>query len=201
VYIRWFLYVGLALVTSLVLFVSIPIANYYRLKAQGLLGPKEVAIQVQQQVKIPPKKKPPQKPKPKPKKVSRKSKPTSKKLARSRVAMDLGSGDGAGPGIGVGDGDVITYREGEVDQEASPILPLKAPSYPAAAQEAGISGTVLCELTIDESGRVVNVEFIQVPGPYGFEGEILKAVQKWKFKPAMAGGVPVRFRLRQPFEF
>jgi TonB family protein len=60
---------------------------------------------------------------------------------------------------------------------------------------------VRCLLTIGEDGRVADVQFLEVPGNFGFEDAVREAVKEWRYKPAMVSGVAVRQRIEQPFKF
>ena len=67
------------------------------------------------------------------------------------------------------------------------------PKYPLQAFNMGISGTVIVNALIAETGDVLRTEILQgVKGGYGFEKSAETAVRQWKFRPAEKGGVPVR---------
>jgi TonB family protein len=51
----------------------------------------------------------------------------------------------------------------------------------------------LLELTIDEQGRVTGIAMRKSVHPI-YDSQLLLAARDWRYKPAMAGGVPVRFR-------
>lgn len=59
------------------------------------------------------------------------------------------------------------------------------------ARKAGITGTVTLEATIDEQGNVVNARVVKGL-PMGLDKAALDALFSWKFKPATAGGKPVK---------
>ncbi len=61
--------------------------------------------------------------------------------------------------------------------------------YPQA-QTDGVEGKFKARLTIDASGEVSAVEVIGSIEP-GFDAAIVAALQRWRFKPAMACGKPV----------
>lgn len=64
--------------------------------------------------------------------------------------------------------------------------------YPAEAQAAGLQGTVLLELEIDETGAVVAAKLLQGAG-HGFDEAALEAARQFRFAPAedATGPVPV----------
>ena len=73
---------------------------------------------------------------------------------------------------------------------------------PKEAEKAGVRGLVRCILTIGEDGSVVDVEILEVPGKnLGFEEAVREAARKARFKPAMVGGIPVRQRFEQGYQF
>jgi protein TonB len=61
--------------------------------------------------------------------------------------------------------------------------------YPQA-QADGIEGKFRARITVDASGEVMKVE-VQASIDPGFDAAIVAALQKWRFKPAMACGKPV----------
>ena len=158
-----------------------------------------VALPVMQKKKEPPKNLEP------PSSVDKKAPEPGKSLARQRFVMDLGPGGGSGGAAGApvptGDLKQVSYEEGEVDVEARP-LSQTAPKRPKKAEAAGVTGLVRCLLTIGEDGRVVEVQFLEVPGGnYGFEEAVREAVATWRYQPAKVGGVSVRLKIEQPFKF
>jgi TonB family protein len=75
------------------------------------------------------------------------------------------------------------------------------PVYPEQALAARISGTVVLELTIDETGHVTDVSVL-TPAGHGFDEAAVAAVKTWTFDPATQGGVPIRSSVEfsLPFE-
>jgi TonB family protein len=66
-----------------------------------------------------------------------------------------------------------------------------APLYSNAARKAKFKGTVVLEVTVTEDGRAGNISVLKGI-PFGLNGEAIKAVRGWKFKPANdKGGMPV----------
>lgn len=59
------------------------------------------------------------------------------------------------------------------------------------ARKAGISGTVTVEAVIDEQGNVADARVVKGL-PMGLDEKALEAVRTWKFKPATAGGKPMK---------
>ena len=59
-----------------------------------------------------------------------------------------------------------------------------APNYPKAALDAGIEGSVTVEITIDDSGRVINARVLKADPAGWFEEEALRHVKSWTFEPS-----------------
>jgi len=65
-----------------------------------------------------------------------------------------------------------------------------APTYPATARSARISGRVTVFLMLDERGAVAKVE--RTDGPELLRGAAIDAARRWKFRPTVVNGQPVR---------
>lgn len=64
------------------------------------------------------------------------------------------------------------------------------PIYPNAARSARQTGLVKVEVTVDENGEVAKVE--KTTGPIMLQNAAKDAILKWKFKPFVRDGQPVR---------
>jgi TonB family protein len=64
------------------------------------------------------------------------------------------------------------------------------PIYPPAAKAARSTGVVTVELTVDEAGGVVDVQ--KATGPMMLQAAAKDAIRKWKFKPFVRDGQPVK---------
>jgi len=74
------------------------------------------------------------------------------------------------------------------------------PVYPTFARKLGREGRVLLRLTIDEHGKLLNVELLEDPG-YGFAEEAVKAVKKSSYVPAHKFGSPVLTKAELSIKF
>src|SRR5215471_1078836 len=76
-------------------------------------------------------------------------------------------------------------------ETTAPVLQSKVdPAYPPDALAAGIEGTVVMQLYIDEKGAVQHVHVVSSPG-WGLDTAAVAAANQFHFKPATADGVPV----------
>ena len=66
------------------------------------------------------------------------------------------------------------------------------PRYPHEAAIHGIEGTVRLRFTIDENGEVLDPEVLYSFPGHVFDREALRAVSRWRFRPRMVDGQPVR---------
>jgi len=71
--------------------------------------------------------------------------------------------------------------------------------YPTEAQREGTQGQVWVKFFITEAGDVDRVEFVS--GDKIFERAALDAARKWKFKPFIKDGKPVKVVTTIPFDF
>ncbi|HVJ19626.1 MAG TPA: TonB family protein, partial [Polyangiaceae bacterium] len=72
--------------------------------------------------------------------------------------------------------------------------------YPAEAQAADVSGSVVLKLTIDVQGNVTAAEVVQ-PGGHGFDEAAREAALKFKWKPATRDGVPIPVQIQYRYDF
>ncbi|MCX7769918.1 MAG: TonB family protein [Proteobacteria bacterium] len=85
-------------------------------------------------------------------------------------------------------------------KEAPKFLNRVIPQYPLLARKIGKEGKVVLRLTIDENGKLLNVEVIESAG-YGFTESAIDAVKKSTFLPAMVDGKPVSSKAILPIKF
>jgi protein TonB len=75
-----------------------------------------------------------------------------------------------------------------------------SPLYPFEAKRTGLTGDVIVEFIVDESGRVHDPRVV-TSTDRTFEESALRAVAKWIFEPGKRGGKSVRFRMSVPIVF
>jgi len=82
-------------------------------------------------------------------------------------------------------------RPARAHETTAPVLIEKAdPLYPADALAAGVEGTVVMQIYINEQGSVQHVHVVSSPG-FGLDAAALAAAHRFRFKPATSDGAPV----------
>ena len=77
---------------------------------------------------------------------------------------------------------------------------IQQPAFTPEALAAGILGKVRVQLTVDETGRVIEVKLLQGLG-YGLDEAALAAARQASFEPALHCGKPERATVRMAFSF
>jgi protein TonB len=127
----------------------------------------------------------------------------------SNLDLALDPGDLA---VGAGGGFVIEipkfglrggadpFGGGDLDSPPTPVT--KPPTlYPSALLKKGIGGRVLVTCTVDESGRVSATSIKQSSGHAELDQAAIRALVKWKFKPATKAGRKIKATCVIPFNF
>ncbi|MBA4373592.1 MAG: hypothetical protein C0402_12130 [Thermodesulfovibrio sp.] len=132
--------------------------------------------------------------------------PVASNTAGKAVVVSSGSGSATGT-ITEGTAIRVGHPDGTVEfgSSAGPsFLSRELPAYPPIARRMGKEARVLLRLTIDEKGRLLQVEAVENPG-FGFTEAAIEAVRKSSFVPAKRDGkpvmvvalLPVRFQLKR----
>jgi TonB family protein len=96
--------------------------------------------------------------------------------------------------------DPVHYPARDLDVYPQAVKPL-TPAYPEAARNAQISGFVILQVLVDESGRVVGTSLVDAAPGGVFEQAAEKAVVDAVFYPARKDGRTVRSRILVKIEF
>ena len=80
------------------------------------------------------------------------------------------------------------------------LLEFVSADYPKEAAEKGIEGEVILRLTIDTEGRVEAAE-VAVPAGNGFDEAARSAALKFKWKPALKDGKPIKVVIEYKYTF
>jgi TonB family protein len=86
-----------------------------------------------------------------------------------------------------GDGDKNAVKGGVLAGRA---ISKVAPDYPAEAKKQRVMGTVVLQITVDETGKVVQAE--KVCGHPLLVPAAIAAVYRWRFSPTLLYGTPVK---------
>jgi protein TonB len=80
------------------------------------------------------------------------------------------------------------------------ILKRVEPKYPDIAAAAKLSGLVILEALVDESGAVQTVKVLRAPSVF-LERAAVEALKEWRYSPLVLDGVPMAFVLTVTFNF
>lgn len=99
--------------------------------------------------------------------------------------------------------DFIPPPETFIPYEVEPVpIVSPKPEYPEMAKTAGVKGKVWVKIYVDKKGEVRKWEIMKAkPAGLGFEEEVIKVIQKWKFTPAIQQDKPVGVWIAIPFRF
>jgi TonB family protein len=100
-----------------------------------------------------------------------------------------GSGGGYGPGSGGNTGGGVYRIGGGVSQPVPIYRP--DPDYSEEARKAKYQGTVVLAIVVDEKGNPRDVRVVKPLG-LGLDEKAIEAVTKWRFRPGMKDGHPVK---------
>jgi len=127
--------------------------------------------------------------------------PTSAKLAMQMPTMSMPLNTSGGPVIGnPGSGTGNMGQIGVMDAEVIPIMQVPA-KYPRKAKLAKLEGYVKLEIVIRPDGTVSTAKVIESKPKRLFDKAAKDAILRWKFKPKVENGVPVKQKATQTIEF
>ena len=105
---------------------------------------------------------------------------------------DGGIGNRRGTGFGDHDGGGVELNGRIGGAAVAPVLLYKVePEFSEEARKAKYQGTVLLTIEVGEDGKPHAVRVIRGLG-LGLDEKAIEAVSRWKFRPAMRNGRPVR---------
>lgn len=127
-------------------------------------------------------------PTPPPRPVQRSQPPAEASRAGEEAATQNAAGLGRATGAVVPPGPDARYQNA-------------APAYPEVARLRGEQGTVALELAVGTDGRVITVTVARSSGSPMLDAAARRAVQEWRFRPAMRDGEPVVGTIRTSVHF
>ncbi|GHG69681.1 protein TonB [Alishewanella longhuensis] len=74
---------------------------------------------------------------------------------------------------------------------ATPLVRVE-PRFPTEAARQGISGWVLLNFNIDESGSVTDISILAAEPKNIFDREAIRALRRWKYQPQLVEGKPIK---------
>jgi periplasmic protein TonB len=92
-----------------------------------------------------------------------------------------------------------TFDVSELEKRPEAVTEV-APAYPAELRKAKIEGLVTLVFVINEDGRVEDPRVENSSRPE-FEKPALEAIRRWRFRPGVKDGQPVRTYVKRPFRF
>ncbi len=201
-----FVAVGLVAASLLFLLDSILVRRspYEKEKATAVRLIEFVRVATQDEVRVrertlPPKPKPVERPE-RPEKlvVNQRQNVQQMEIDFEMPDVEAGLTGGAGPWLGA----YVPRKDnrGMHDGDILPVVRIE-PQYPREALVKGIEGWVRVEFTILEDGGVDAVEVVASDPRGVFERNAVRAVLRWKFKPRIVDGQPVRRLGAQTIEF
>jgi protein TonB len=85
---------------------------------------------------------------------------------------------------------------------AKPIYRLNSVrAYPSLAKRRGYEGTVILDVLVDETGRVVELEVAQSSGFRILDRSAMADVKAWRFEPARKGGRAISMPVKVPVRY
>jgi protein TonB len=113
-----------------------------------------------------------------------------------------GIGSGKGAGFGPGEGGGVGGGAYSIGGGVSPpsVLFRVDPEYSEEARKAKYSGTVVLYIEVDTSGHASNIRVLKAIG-LGLDEKAMEAVNKWRFKPGLKDGKPVKVRAQIEVNF
>ena len=108
------------------------------------------------------------------------------------TGIGSGNGSGIGPGSGGNTGGGPMHIGGGVSKPV--VLYSVEPEFSEEARKAKFSGNVEVYLWVDEDGKPSHIRVVRGVG-MGLDDKAVEAVRKYKFKPAMKDGKPVKVDL------
>ncbi|TAG08939.1 MAG: energy transducer TonB [Verrucomicrobia bacterium] len=88
----------------------------------------------------------------------------------------------------------------ELDSPATPTTKIQ-PTFPNSLLKKGVGGRVLISCSVDAKGQITAATIHQSSGQPLLDDAALKAVRKWKFKPASNSGKAIASKCIVPFNF
>lgn len=116
------------------------------------------------------------------------------KRVKQKILFNLPADLGAGPDVGASPG-----KSGSDHGPQAVYTP--APAYPPRAAQRRINGYVVVQYTVNTEGQTENVQVLSGQPSGLFDRNAVRAVERWRFKPAVENGKPVARVVKQRIDF
>lgn len=199
-------FLGAALLT-LGVFLVLPLTQLVSARREAVLAVRPAELSQEEETPeadVPPPPPPEAEPPPEPPPPSLADSPPPLNL---NVSLDVAFGTGGALATGAGLFQEAAAQAGGLDafsvadlEKRPELLSAVPPAYPDSLRKARVEGLVTLMLVLDEQGRVEDPR-VESSTHKEFEAPALEAIRKWKFKPGLKDGQPVRTYLRQPIRF
>lgn len=148
----------------------------------------------------------------KPKKAIKKKKAKQQRLSKPKLDLpkfEFALGGDLGGGIQISAAPRQDFRAvlartaftlAEVDQPPRVIRKID-PLYPFAAKRKNIEGKVVLRFIVTKDGRVLEPSIVRAEPPGVFDNSALKAILRWRFRPAVKDGRDVDVIVIAPLRF
>ncbi len=95
----------------------------------------------------------------------------------------------------------IDHQVASVSSTATPVGENPMPRYPAAALARGIEGRVIVSVEVLADGVVGLIDVVRSSGHRLLDAAAIRAVSRWRFRPATRLGIPIADRVSVPIVF
>jgi len=203
--------VAVTLAANMILFTGLPLLTHIQrsFQAKGLGSP--ILLTAHKPPKPPDPEKEKRLKEKKPKKAIKKKKAKQQRLSKPKLDLPkfefaLGGDFGGGIQIAAMRQDFsaalarTAFTLAEVDQPPRVIRKID-PLYPFAAKRKHIEGRVVLRFIVTKEGRVVEPSVIKGEPPGLFDNSALKAIMRWRFRPAVKDGKNVDVIVLAPLKF
>lgn len=95
----------------------------------------------------------------------------------------------------------ITEEVDSPKHKAAKIIKSYQPKYPEMAKRRGLETDIRVSFTVNELGEVTNLDFQSANNINYFKRSVRAAMKKWRFKPAVKNGKPVKSTVTKIFSF
>ncbi len=123
--------------------------------------------------------------------------PSLDSFAGGAGALNLGNFEDMAEGMS--DDAIGVFDVSDLDNKPQPIAQI-APVHPRDLAKQRVEGSVVILFIVNEQGRVEDPR-VESASRKEFEQAALDAIRKWKYKPGMREGEPVKTYIRQPIKF